>query len=553
MNRDLVALGSSNMLAGLSPGFVQSGGASQTMANERAGGKTQLATLVAAGLILLTGAFFTGLFKNLPEATLAAIVIVAISSFWKVGELRRLARIRRSAIVLALTALFGVLIAGVLPGLILAAVLSLVLVIQRLSRPTVGILARDAASGVWGNSHRHPGWKLTTETLVVRADGPLFYANATNTKEHIVDLVAQAEPRPRRGRPRSLGQHRARRPDGRHARRALPDPRGRRRRAAARSSPRSGTRAARASGPHRTDPDPPDARRSGLGAVAMTAIVPRWEWRAFGDGLDEAAELSPRSKRRAPRRATSSISCPTAGDESVKIRAGLLDLKLLVRRDEQGLELWFPELKATFPISAADLEKVLAALGAPIPLTRAAYTLPELLDEVIGPAPGLEAVEVHKHRRHFELDGCLAESTELTTSAGTTRTVVIESEDPERVLATRSRLGLTGRPNVSFARGLKSLVRFGGRRYAVLDIGTNSVKFTIGEREADGSWKAVIDRAEVTRLGEGLSATGRLGAEPIGRTVRPWQRWSRRHGPRMHSRSRRSEPQASGSPPTARS
>jgi sulfate permease, SulP family len=197
VNRDLVALGSSNVLAGLSPGFVQSGGASQTMANERAGGKTQLATLVAAGLILLTGAFFTGLFKNLPEATLAAIVIVAISSFWKVGELRRLARIRTSAIVLALTALVGVLIAGVLPGLLLAAALSLILLIQRLSRPTIGLLARDAASGVWGNSHRHPDWKLTTETLVVRADGPLFYANATNAEEHIVDLVREAEPRPR--------------------------------------------------------------------------------------------------------------------------------------------------------------------------------------------------------------------------------------------------------------------------------------------------------------------------------------------------------------------
>jgi sulfate permease, SulP family len=196
VNRDLVALGSSNVLAGLSPGFVQSGGASQTMANERAGGKTQLTTLVAAGLILLTGAFLTGLFKNLPEATLGAIVIVAISSFWKVGELRRLARLRTSAIVLALTALVGVLIAGVLPGLLLAAGLSLGLLIQRLSRPTVGLLARDSASGIWGNSERHPGWKLTKEALVVRVDGPLFYANATNVKEHIVDLLGKAEPRP---------------------------------------------------------------------------------------------------------------------------------------------------------------------------------------------------------------------------------------------------------------------------------------------------------------------------------------------------------------------
>jgi high affinity sulfate transporter 1 len=196
VNRDLVAFGAANALAGLSPGFVQSGGASQTMANERAGGKTQLATIVAAGLTLLTGAFFTGLFKNLPETTLAAIVIVAISGFWKVSELRRLARLRTSAIVFALTALVGVLVLGVLPGVLLAAALSLVFVIKKLSRPTVGILARDPASGVWGNAERHPNWTPTNNSVVVRVEGPLFYANVTPVKERILDLVDESDPRP---------------------------------------------------------------------------------------------------------------------------------------------------------------------------------------------------------------------------------------------------------------------------------------------------------------------------------------------------------------------
>ncbi|HEX4520205.1 MAG TPA: SulP family inorganic anion transporter [Gaiellaceae bacterium] len=196
VNHDLIALGGSNALAGLSPGFVQSGGASQTMANERAGGKTQFATIVAAALILLTGAFFTGLFKNLPETTLAAIVIVAISGFWKVSELRRLAGLRTSAIAFAMTALVGVLLLGVLPGLLLAAALSLVLVIKKLSRPTIGILARDSASGVWGNTDRHPGWAPSTSAVVVRVEGPLFYANVTAVKERILDLVDAADPRP---------------------------------------------------------------------------------------------------------------------------------------------------------------------------------------------------------------------------------------------------------------------------------------------------------------------------------------------------------------------
>ena len=79
VNRDLVALGGSNLLAGFSSGFVQSGGASQTLAAERAGGKTQLVSVVAAGLILLTGLFLAPLFEDLPQAALAAIVIVAIA------------------------------------------------------------------------------------------------------------------------------------------------------------------------------------------------------------------------------------------------------------------------------------------------------------------------------------------------------------------------------------------------------------------------------------------------------------------------------------------
>jgi high affinity sulfate transporter 1 len=195
-NRDLVALGGSNLLAGLSQGFVQSGGASQTMAAEQAGGKTQVGSLVAGVLIVLTGAFLTGLFRDLPQATLAAIVIVAIAGFFRVGELVRFARLRRSAIALALVALVGVLALGVLPGLLVAAGLSLVLVVQKLSRPSAGVLARDPASGAWARSDRHPDWEAPADVLVARVDGPLFYANAVSVKERLLELVRAREPRP---------------------------------------------------------------------------------------------------------------------------------------------------------------------------------------------------------------------------------------------------------------------------------------------------------------------------------------------------------------------
>ena len=167
-NRDLMALGAGNLVAGLSSGFVQSGGASQTAAADGAGGRSQLASIICAGLLLLTGAFLAPLFEHLPQATLAAIVIVAIMGFYDVGELRRFAVVRRSALALALVALAGVLVLGVLQGLIVAAGLSLVYVVFRLSRPAVGALGRDPRSGAWGWLERHPDWPAPPGTLVIR-------------------------------------------------------------------------------------------------------------------------------------------------------------------------------------------------------------------------------------------------------------------------------------------------------------------------------------------------------------------------------------------------
>jgi high affinity sulfate transporter 1 len=195
-SRELVAVGGSNLLAGLSQGFVQAGGASQTAAADRAGGRTQLASLVAAGLVLLTGAFLAPLFADLPQATLGAIVVVAVAGFFRVDELRRFARVRRSAILLALVALGGVLVLGVLPGLVVTAGLSLVLVIKRLSRPPVGSLARDPETGAWGRADRHPGWTSAPGVLVVRADAPLFYANVVAVKDRVLALARETDPAP---------------------------------------------------------------------------------------------------------------------------------------------------------------------------------------------------------------------------------------------------------------------------------------------------------------------------------------------------------------------
>jgi exopolyphosphatase / guanosine-5'-triphosphate,3'-diphosphate pyrophosphatase len=113
----------------------------------------------------------------------------------------------------------------------------------------------------------------------------------------------------------------------------------------------------------------------------------------------------------------------------------------------------------------------------------------------------------------------MAELTDVNTEHGSTRTIAVESESAERVVAEVGRLGLFPRPNVNYGRALRVLARFGVERCAVVDVGTNSVKFHIGERGADGSWTTVVDRAEVTRLGDGLDESGRLNPEPIARTA----------------------------------
>jgi exopolyphosphatase/guanosine-5'-triphosphate,3'-diphosphate pyrophosphatase len=197
-----------------------------------------------------------------------------------------------------------------------------------------------------------------------------------------------------------------------------------------------------------------------------------------------------------------------------------MDVKHLLRVDDEGLELWMPVMKAGFPLSRDDAAKVLTTLGVgELALRRTSYTLDEFVGELIRPHPDVVTVEVHKRRAHYEFQGCVVELTELTADQATTRTLSVESSDSREVATVVRRFGLSDRRNVSVARGLKALVGFGTRRYAVVDVGTNSVKFHLGERHADGSLHTLVDRAHITRLGEGQGDSGVLAAEAIARTV----------------------------------
>ena len=245
----------------------------------------------------------------------------------------------------------------------------------------------------------------------------------------------------------------------------------------------------------------------------------RSEWRSFGQRFGRA-ELRLAALPPGKAQESDEVYLLTAAGDNVKVRDDLMDIKVLRAVDADGLEQWMPVMKAPFPMSPADAAKVFAALNVPAPATPASgWTLDAFLALYAEPNGPVRVVKVHKKRTRFTVGGCMAELSEVTANGKPTRTVAVESEDAAAVIRVVRELGLGDYVNTSYPKGLSALLDDVAPRYAVIDVGTNSVKFHVGERAADASWRAVADRAELTRLGEGLEAQGRIGAEAIERTA----------------------------------
>ncbi len=250
----------------------------------------------------------------------------------------------------------------------------------------------------------------------------------------------------------------------------------------------------------------------------MSTIVPRWEWRTFGSHLSKARDVFDRLQ---PDRAGESDELyllPTSG-ASVKIRDGLVDIKTRHVVDANGLELWKPTLKQGFPLSPADVVEVFEAFQLPAESAPGAESLDALLVALRERASETRTVEVHKRRAHYAFEGCLAEVSDVEVGERRTGTIAIESEDPAAVSRAIAAAGLVGYVNTSYPAGLAALIDDVPERYAVIDVGTNSIKFLVGEPGGDGSWRAVLDRAEITRLGEGLAESSAIGTEALERTA----------------------------------
>ena len=194
-NQEMIGIGTSNVAAGLFQGFPVSTSGSRTAVAEQSGAKTQVTGLVGAAVIVLMLLVVPGLFRNLPQPTLAAVVMAAALSLADLAGMRRLWKVRRTEFALSIAAFLGVAVLGVLPGIAIAVGLSILNVFRRSWWPYSTRLGR--VEGVPGlhDVRSYPDADQVEGLVVFRFDAPLFFANARAFRQQIRELAA-AEPQP---------------------------------------------------------------------------------------------------------------------------------------------------------------------------------------------------------------------------------------------------------------------------------------------------------------------------------------------------------------------
>ncbi len=193
-NQELVALGVANLGAGLSSGFVGVGSLSRGAVILAAGGRTQVVSLVNAVLVIGTLLLLMPLFRNLPQATLGALVIAAMVQSLKPDYVQKLRRIRVAEFQLFTIAFLGQLFLGVFPGIVLGVILSLLQVIQRGSHPGTAILGKKPGKEVYVNCALHPDAETIPGLLIYRFDAQLVFANAPHFDAQLWQYIAAAHP-----------------------------------------------------------------------------------------------------------------------------------------------------------------------------------------------------------------------------------------------------------------------------------------------------------------------------------------------------------------------
>jgi sulfate permease, SulP family len=197
VRQELLGLGSANLLVAFGHGYPVGGGLSQSAVNEKAGARTPLALVFASITLTLCLLFFTGFLKNLPKAVLAAIVLMAIKGLINVREIGHLWRVSRLEFTVAIVALVGVLLLGILKGVIVAAVASILLLLQRVAHPHVAFLGRIPGTRRYSDLARHQSNEPIPGVLAFRVESGIVYFNVDHVLRVVLERV-QIEGKPLR-------------------------------------------------------------------------------------------------------------------------------------------------------------------------------------------------------------------------------------------------------------------------------------------------------------------------------------------------------------------
>ena len=194
VRRELLALGGANLLAALGHAYPVAGGLSQSAVNEKAGARSRLSLVVASITLGLCLLFLTGLLRDLPKAVLAAIVLFAVTGLIDVPEMVRLRRVSRLEFRVAITALVAVLLLGILRGVLVAVVASILLLLHRAARPHVAILGRIPGTRRFSDLERNPDNERVPGVVVFRVEAALLYFNVDHVlREVLAHVDAQPE------------------------------------------------------------------------------------------------------------------------------------------------------------------------------------------------------------------------------------------------------------------------------------------------------------------------------------------------------------------------
>ena len=187
--QEFLGIGAANLGAALGHGYPVAGGLSQSAVNDKAGAHTPLALLAASTTLALCLLFLTGLLENLPKAVLAAVVLTAILGLFDFRGLLYMWRVSRIDFYAATTAIMGVLLLGILQGILLAALISILLLLARASRPHVALLGRVPGTNSYSDLARHPENEPLGSVIACRPEASLLYVNAGSVLETVMASV----------------------------------------------------------------------------------------------------------------------------------------------------------------------------------------------------------------------------------------------------------------------------------------------------------------------------------------------------------------------------